>query len=132
MLQSLKALPGFEEALRSEDKRVAINDSGLSSNISGFYLPKGRALSTAKESIFGANQDAYNDFVALKQCIKKDALYVQERMEPILREFEQYFEHKFEDFHPLYQARRPSVIYTYNNEPVEIDCNKFSLFIVPH
>ena len=88
-------------------------------------------MATARESIFGANQDTYNDFVALKQCIKKDDLYVQERMEPILRKFEQYFEHKFEDFHPLYRARRPRVIYTYNNEPVEIDCNKFSLFIIP-
>ena len=132
MLQSLKALPGFEEALRAEDKRVAINDTMLSSFISGFYLPKGRALATARESIFGANQDTYNDFVALKQCIKKDDLYVQERMEPTLREFEQLFEHKFEDFLSLYSIRRPPVIYTYNNEPVEIDCNKFSLFIVPH
>ena len=94
-------------------------------------LHKGRALATARESIFGANQDTYNDFVALKQCIKKDDLYVQERMEPTLREFEQLFEHKFEDFLPLYQIRRPRVIYTYNNESVEIDCNKFSLFIIP-
>jgi hypothetical protein len=132
MLQSLKALPGFEEALRSEDKRVAINDIVLSSNISGFYLPKGRALATARESIFRADQNTYNDFVALKKCIKKDDLYVQERMEPILREFEKMFEHKFQNFLPLYMVRRPMVKYSYNNEPVEIDCNKFNLFIVPH
>ena len=131
MLLSLNAFPGFNEVLRSEDKRVAINDSGLSSNISGFYLPKGRALATARESIFRADQNTYNDFVALKQCIKKDDLYVQERMEPILSEFEQNFEHKFENPLSLFIVRRPPVIYTYNNEPVEIDCNKFSLFIIP-
>ena len=133
MLQSLKALPGFEEALRSEDKRVAINDSGLSQNISGFYLPKGRALATAREFIFRTNQDTYtyNDFVALKKCIKKDDLYVQEQMEPILRKLEKMLEHKFQNFLPLYMVRRPTVKYSYNNEPVEIDCNKFSLFIIP-
>jgi hypothetical protein len=131
-LQALRAIPEFEEAVRSDERRVAINSIELSSEITGLYLPKGRALITAREKAFIADDDNYSEFAELKYCVALRGRFAKERMKPVLAHLEHQFATRFENWMELYQYRRKTRYFKYANttQPGEVDCSRYSLFIL--